>query len=77
MGRFDEWFADDASLMRKGTEHDSTQEKRQRRLKRMKEAQRKMGRSVQGHSVFWKNTPPPKLIAMIIGLIILVALLRK
>ncbi|EPU6502169.1 hypothetical protein ACVYSB_002504 [Escherichia albertii] len=25
MGRFDEWFADDASLMRKGTEHDSTQ----------------------------------------------------
>lgn len=25
MGRFDEWLADDASLMRKGTEHDSTQ----------------------------------------------------
>lgn len=25
MGRFDEWLADDASLMRKETEHDSTQ----------------------------------------------------
>lgn len=76
MGRFDEWFSDDANLASKESEHDSTQRETPAPIEANAGARRNMAIPIRIHSAFWKSNPPPKLIAMIILLIATVALLQ-